>query len=455
MRQLQPVLWTKGLLLTPQHLQTQDRYLKDFLDFRVANHSFCPRGFRSLEVDREALSGGGFALTRASGLFSDGLAFDIPEVDPAPDPKPLDEFWGDDRESMKLYLAIPEERPGGYNVSVDQEERRGKGRTRFLAEAVHRRDENTGASERSIQLARKNFRILTDDEGMDGHSVLPLARLTRSPSGEYRIDERFVPPVIDLRASEHLRSVARGMVELLSAKSASLSGLRRERGKGLADFGVSDVANFWLLYTVNSHLPEIRHIFDTRHGHPAELFETLLSLAGALTTFSSSVQAAALPSYDHTDLGGCFGELDEILRDLLETVIPSRHVSLQLERTEKSIFATSLDEERFFDAPDMYLAIRAGVEPTELASQAPQLVKVSSADRMEKLIKQALPGLDFRHAPEPPSSLPLKLDYEYFRLDLSGDDWSAIRQARNLAVYVPSDFPDPELELLVVLPREG
>lgn len=451
MRQLQPVLWTKGLLLTPQHLQTQDRYLKDFLDFRVASHTFCPWGFRSLEVDREALSGGSFALTEASGLFADGLAFDIPEVDAAPEPKPLDDFWGEDRESMKLYLAVPQERPDGYNVSVE----RGDGNTRYLAEAVARRDENTGAAERSIQIGRKNLRILTDAESTEGYSVLPLARLTRSSAGEYRLDERFVPPVLDLRASEYLRSLARRTVELLSAKSASLSGLRRERGKGLADFGVSDVANFWLLYTVNSHLPEVRHIFETRHGHPAELFETLLSLAGALTTFSGSVQAAGLPAYDHTDLGGCFAALDETLRELLETVVPSRHVSLQLERTEKSIFATPLGEERFFDAPEMYLALQADVEANELASQAPQLVKVSSADRMEKLIKQALPGLDFRHAPEPPSSLPVKLDYEYFRLDMSGEDWTAIRQARNLAVYVPSEFPDPELELLVVLPRQS
>ena len=29
MKQLQPVIWTKGTLLTPQHLQVQDRYAED------------------------------------------------------------------------------------------------------------------------------------------------------------------------------------------------------------------------------------------------------------------------------------------------------------------------------------------------------------------------------------------------------------------------------------------
>jgi hypothetical protein len=29
-----------------------------------------------------------------------------------------------------------------------------------------------------------------------------------------------------------------------------------------------------------------------------------------------------------------------------------------------------------------------------------------------------------------------------------------VTRARNLAVYVPSDFPEPQLELIVLLPQE-
>ena len=36
MRQLQPVLWTKGVLLTPQHFQTQDRFLEDLLAMQLS-----------------------------------------------------------------------------------------------------------------------------------------------------------------------------------------------------------------------------------------------------------------------------------------------------------------------------------------------------------------------------------------------------------------------------------
>lgn len=451
MRQMQPILWTKGVLLTPQHLQTQDRFLEDLLDFRLDAHGFCPWGFRRLEIDREELAAGTFSLSVAQGIFPDGLLFDIPEADPSPEPKPLEDHWGADRESLEISLAIPQQRRGGYNVSVEE----GEKSTRYLAEAVRRRDENTGASERPIQVARKNFRLLAETEASEGHSVLPVARVVRSSTGEFELEDRYVPPVIDIRASNYLTSIARRLVELLTARSATLSGMRRERRKGLADFGVSDVANFWLLYTVNSHLPELRHIFETRGGHPGELYRAMLSLAGGLTTFSSSTRPSDLPDYDHGDLSGSFSALDETIRELLETVVPANHVSLPLEATEPSIHATALDEDRFFDAAEMYLAMTADMEGPELVSKVSQLLKVSSADRIDTLVKQALSGIGLQHVPQPPGSLPVKLDYEYFRLDRSGRDWEAIRRARNLAAYVPSDFPSPRLELLVVLPEEA
>jgi len=63
-------------------------------------------------------------------------------------------------------------------------------------------------------------------------------------------------------------SICRRLVEILSAKSSLLAGLRRQKNQSLADFTASDIANFWLLYTVNTHFPLFRHIFETCKGHP-------------------------------------------------------------------------------------------------------------------------------------------------------------------------------------------
>src|SRR5262245_20507547 len=116
MRKLQPVLWTKGTLLSPQHLQVQDRFLEDSLQFWMESLSFCPWGFRLLKIDREALSSGLLTISAASGIFPDGLLFDIPEADTTPPSKSLQEHFGPTDTVMDVHLAVPIYRERGVNV---------------------------------------------------------------------------------------------------------------------------------------------------------------------------------------------------------------------------------------------------------------------------------------------------------------------------------------------------
>jgi type VI secretion system protein ImpJ len=450
MRQLQAVLWTKGVLLTPQHLQTQDHFLEDLLQFQLFSLAFFPWGFQRLVIDREALDGGVFALSSAAGILPDGLLFDMPDSDKPPAPKPLEDCWEQDQETLDVFLAIPESRQGGFNISSDQPE----ASTRFRAEVVLRRDENTGLTEKPIQVARKNFRLAVEGESLDGTSYLPVARVRRLAAGGVELDAHFVPPLLDIGASDYVMAIARGLVEILTAKSTAISATRRQKNQSLADFGISDVANFWLLYTVNTHLPQLRHLLETSHGHPGELFKVMLSLAGALTTFSSTVHPRDLQGYDHADLSSCFGDLDQKLRELLETVVPARCETVPLRLVQPTIYAAALDQERYLAAPQLFLAFKADIEHTEAASKVPQLVKISSSDRIDSLIKQALPGIQLSHVAKPPSTLPVRLDYSYFALGRTGSEWDAVALARNLAVYVPSELPNVQLELIVILPAE-
>src|SRR5256714_4198888 len=220
MRQMQPVLWTKGVLLSPQHFQTQDRFLEDLLEFQLSTLAFCPWGFRTLEIDREALAGGSFAIAAAAGILPDGLLFDMPLSDPVPPPKQLEGAFSPDQQTLDVYLAIPEYRYGGHNVSAAQRDRD----TRYRAEELLRRDETTGRSERPIQVARKNVRILLEGESSEGSTMLRAARLTRSPTGEYQIDSHFIPPLIDIAASDYVMAVARRVGGTPSQQKTALAG---------------------------------------------------------------------------------------------------------------------------------------------------------------------------------------------------------------------------------------
>jgi type VI secretion system protein ImpJ len=449
MRQLQPVIWSKGTFLTPQHLQTHDRFVESCLQFRLEGLNFRPWGFLKLQINQEALTEGNFAVSRASGLFADGLPFEIPESDAAPPPKPLAPFFETDQNSLDVFLAIPEFRDHSLNVSIAQK----NVDVRYLSEIVNLRDENSGLVEKPVQIARKNLRFLVSGESREGCNSLQIARVQRTSAGTFRLDGQFIPPLLNIAANDYLMGIVRRLVEILAAKSSILAGGRRQRSAGLADFSAADIASFWLLYTVNSHFPALRHIHDVRHGHPDVLFRLLTSLAGALSTFSLKIQPRDLPRYDHENLGGCFTDLDEKLRELLETVVPSNFVALPLKLVKPSIYSTNIDDDRYLTGTRFYLAVSSPMNEADLIRKAPQLIKVCSAAQIEQLVRQALPGMQLMHAVKPPASLPVKLNYQYFSLNQSGIAWETVTKGRSLAAFVPGDIPEPQLELLILLPQ--
>jgi type VI secretion system protein ImpJ len=446
---LEPVIWAKGTVLNPQHLQIQDRFLTDSLQFQVHALNFRPWGFQRLRIDQQALATGTLTLAEAAGIFPDGLLFEIPESDAAPAPRVFADRFGPEDETLGVFLAVPHYREQGLNIANEARDVD----ARYRAEVELVRDDNTGQSERPVVVARKNLRLLFEGEAQEGSSLLQVARVRKTPAGLFQLDPHFVAPLLDLQASDYLVSIARRLLEVLSAKSSMLAGTRRQKNQSLADFTASDIASFWLLYTINTAFPEIHHIFETGGGHPVNLFSAMLSLAGALTTFSTKFHPRDLPGYNHDDLGACFTELDEKLSILLETVVPTNFVALPLKLVQPNIYAVSLDRDEYLKNTRMFLAVSAGTGQAELISRVPQLVKICSGDYIELLVQKALPGVPLTYSASPPSAIPLKLNYQYFSLSQSGGPWETILRARNLAAYVPGDFPDPQLELVILLPQ--
>jgi type VI secretion system protein ImpJ len=447
MKQLKPVIWTKGTFLTPQHLQVQDKFIEDTLNFRLQALKFCPWGFRELSIDQGMLAEGQLVVSKASGIFPDGLLFDSPAADPPPPSKALEELFEGDTKSLDIYLTVPDYRLRGLNVSAGV-----NGGTRYLVENTLFRDENTGSGDKPIRVARKNMRLLAENENREGCSVLRIANVERTEAGTFRLTPRFIPPLIEIHGSEFLVGLLRGLIEILSARSSQLAAVRRQKNESLAEFTATDIANFWLLYTVNSHFPIFSHLFDSKISHPEDLYSAMVALAGSLTTFSPKLHPRDMPLYDHDALGPVFSELDEKLRSMLETVVRTNLVSLPLKFVKTSVYATPIDNEKYLLNSRLYLAVTAETKEETIIRDVPRLVKLCSATHLEHLIKQALPGIQLKHLSNPPDALSIKLKHQYFSLSQSGAAWEAVTRARNLAAYVPDDFPNPSLELLILLP---
>ena len=451
MKGLQPVIWSKGTFLTPQHMQAQDRFIENTLRFQMEALSYRPWGFETLKVDQGGLAAGVIGISSARGIFSDGLIFDIPDSDLAPAPKALNELFEIDEDTVNVFLGIPHYREKGLNVTraevnID---------ARFRAEISMMRDENTGLAEKPVQVASKNLRLMVGKEVREGTAALQIARVKRTRDGICQLDAYFVPPLLNYATNDHLVSILRRLVEILSGKSSELSAARRQKNRSLASFSASDIPNFWLLHTINSAFPTLFHLFSMRQAHPERLFTAMLSLAGPLTTFSTAIRPEDLPQYDHANLTWCFADLDGKIRELLETVVPSNFVSLPLTLVQSpSIYATALDADKYFKNTRMYLAVNAEVKAAELAERIPLMLKVASAAHIEMLVRQALKGVQLSYVASPPASIPVKMNYQYFSLNQAGGPWESITRARNLAAYVPGDFPNPQLELIVVFPQD-
>ncbi len=454
MKHLHRVVWSKGMFLTPQHFQAQDSFFEDNLQFRFAASEFANWGVTDLGVDQESLGNGFFTVHHCRGIFPDGLAFSIPESDEPPPGRPLKEHFSPTQESLDIYLAVPERRSQGRNFTLAAGEPGAPetpASTRFVAQTRALIDESAGVEEKPVQLARKNLRLVLEGESLDSQTAIRIAQVTRSPAGLPVLSPRFIAPCLNMACSEYLMMLLRRLVEILAAKSSSLAAPRRQRNQSLADFTTSDIAHFWLLHSVNSCLPGLQHIWSVRRGHPEPLFVAMLQLAGALSTFSLEASPRDLPAYRHEELGPCFTELDERIRQLLETVIPSKCVAVPLRLTDKFIWSGTVAEDHYFKNSQFLLAIGARMGVDDLIKRTPQLLKLSSPAEIERLVRNALPGITLRHSPTPPSAIPLKLDNQYFTLNQSGILWDSVVKSRNISVFAPAEIVDARMEILIVL----
>jgi type VI secretion system protein ImpJ len=449
------VVWSKGMFLTPQHFQIQDQFFEDNIQFRFAATQYANWGVTDLSIDSEALENGQFRLNKCTGIMPDGEPIDIPETDDTPPSRSVADHFPPARDTLDVFLAIPENRPRARNVTISNgrqaESLAASVGSRYVAEPRMFTDENTGDEEKPIHVARRTFRIVFGDEYLDGISKLRIAQVIRNAAGIPILNPQFIAPCLNLASSGYLTSLLRRQIEILATKSTALSAPRRQRGKLTAEFSASETANFWLLHTVNSYLPELKHIWRVRQGHPEAAYVAMLRLAGALSTFSLEARPENLPDYDHNDLGRSFKLLDEKIRDLMETVIPSKFVAVPLTLRDRFIWSGTVTEDQYFRDSQFFLSVSAKMGVDDLIKKVPQLVKISHQDGIQNLIRNSLPGLTLRHVQVPPGAIPMKLENQYFSLNQAGPLWDAIMLSRQIAVHAPGEIVEPKLEILIVL----
>lgn len=400
-----------------------------------------PWGLTAVEIDEDLAAIGKLTLVKARGVMPDGTAFAIPD-DMAP-PPPLD-LPLDTRDAV-VYLTLPAAQTGAQEF--DEAEAAGPD-IRFLVEEQEIADAfSQERSQEPIEVARPNLRLGVTRDQTYGRILCGLVQIREMQGRKVMFDDRYIPPLLDIRASRPLRH---GLVDILGRCEQRADELAL-RAVEATDGGAETFASFLLLQALNRWIPVLRHLDSLPMVHPERLYQELASLAGEIATLiKPERKAPTLPPYDHENLRLAFEPLFDLLQSMLSAVFDRSAVQLPLEAMGPGAWTSTITDRNLYQHGYFYLAVRAAASLDEVRQMFPAVAKIGAVEKMRQIVDSALPGVPLRHTPTPPSQLRVLPGFVYFELDRGVPDWSDFATATALGLHVAGDWPQLRMELWCV-----
>jgi type VI secretion system protein ImpJ len=436
------VIWSQGMFLQPHHFQQEARHVEHLVDLRVRATGPHAWGFTELVLDEGLLALGRVGIVRASGVLPDGTPFTIPALDAAP--VALDVPV--DAKGEVIVLAAPLARAGVTEVDFGDGAAHDPRRFRVLDEEL--RDHTNAADEpEPIQTGALNLCLLAARDAGDAYARLGIARvIERRPDHQVVLDRSYIAPQTRIEASAQLSATANLLHGLIRQRAHALAARMGQLGTGL-----SEMADFLMLQSLNRAEPVFRQHAGGPQVHPGEFHLACVQLAGDLSTFASEARTAPdFPLYDHLDLGGTFQPVVEALRRMLSVVLERNAVQIDLADRGRGVRTGVFPDLELARHANFVLAVNAQLPSDQVRLRFPTQSKLGPADRLRDLVNLQLPGVALRLLPTAPRQLPFHAGHHYFELDRGGDLWKQIERNGSLALHVAGDFPGLELELWAI-----
>ena len=381
-------LWGRGIMVSPQHFQQQAAYAAWTAEVIARIGLNHPWGVVEATFEPEMLKLGRLQAHRLQVRFQDGTMIDTDNADALPSALSLD---GADGEAV-IVLALPLMQANGGNCLKPEEVAERPVRFR-----QHWRDVRNqfGEDTRQIAVMQPELTLRFAHQDNSDYLTCPLVRLQRDSQGAWLIDETFLPPLLQIQGSRWLATQLEQLLTQLRARLTRLMAMRRESNERMADFVVADVSLFWLLNALNSAEPVLSEL----HQDPS-----------------------------------------------------SRVVAIALEHDARLHFwQARLHDARLREGADYYLSVRSSVPVARLQEQFPRQCKVGSPDHVKAIVNSSRTGVPLTPLRHVPAAIPLRLENQYFSLDVSHPLATEMLQSGTCMFYVPGMLGEPELELFAVL----
>ena len=445
MSQSSKVSWKDGMFLLPQHFQQAERHMETALQKLVLGSQPLGFGVLELSINEQAMGEGRIELLSCRAIWPDGTSFDAPQLDVPPPALPLPS--GATTRSVEVFLTIPARRAQVPLVSTSNDRQD----ARYIEREQDVADDCNPDQVQSIEIAIKNVRLSVQRDRRDGLVCLKIAEVERTESGVWTLRRDYVPPCPVLMAAPQLVRKVSELLSRLNARAEDLSAQRRLRGEAL-EFQASDLLNFWLLHTLNSHIPKLRHLLTVPNVHPERLYAELLGLFGSLLVFQPSASREAAP-YLHDAIGECFSTLIAQLYALLGVIVRERYTLIPLKQN-RNAWDGHVNDQKLLEAAHIYL-VATGDLPRAEFERLPSACKMADSSRVESLARTANPGLTLVPVARPPSPVPVRKDAVYFAIKAEGPLWQEIRRSGQIGVFVPRAPDGLHLELVALHDAAG
>ena len=435
---LNPVAWTEGMFLRPQHFQQHDVYLEERLRYHL--HTLNPHhwGVRQLVVNEDALADHSFEIQQLEAVLPGGTVIKA-GVNAVVKPRAFDPA----SERFSVYVGM--RHVGEAEASVTAEQGSGED-ARYEIVETELPDLTRAGAIAPVDLAFPNLRIFFggEEQELELHEWFKLAEVVATGTQPpFVLATDYCPPLLTIQAFPPLSDRVDQIVAQIAAKVRVVVGRT-------TTLSIGNLPQYWMRYTLQRATPMLRHLLSTGATPPFQLYTALVDVAGALAAFNLP-EPPELPIYTHEDLLGCFGSLLDFIDDQLQEVIPDRFKEFDLPYdAESKIYVTEdLNSDTVDPHLQYYLAVKADLDAQDLVNRVVKEAKVGARSTVKLAVRANIAGVPVEHLDGAPTDIQARAGFHYFRLDARHSKWKKIQEDYDFAVALPK-VESADVKLYVV-----
>lgn len=425
------------MFIAPQHFQQQDRHYYHYIERYIAaargNQLY---GFSELQIDRDRLKIGKFAITSCKGIFPDGTYFEN-------DRELIIEVPTGTLES-EILLAVPLAIDGEVEYGAQNEN------LRYFQENLSLFDASqAGNNAIDTPVAQINARLIMAGGDTTGLCVMPVARVLESQeSGAILLDHSFIPAAVQYQASSLLIERMKEL-QVLTENRARMVMQRISNGMDRKSEQTLMREYLWL-QTLNRWIPWIHNTLETPQTSTWEIYQQLNVMSAELASFEPSI-AEPGPVLQSHNMQAAFNPMFNRLREQLSLV--------QNDSVKEYDWDTGLFEKRRLlrlMIPELHtmrdqrfiLCVQSSIGSASLAQLFPSACKLCGLSQIADVVRNGLSAIPMTALPVAPAELKPQPDVCYIEIDTRHSYWMTMIEKREpLTLHVDSRLPDLDLKL--------